>query len=102
MCKTTRKKTARIGISLEDICDKALVLAKLPFLSEAHEIEIARVIFTIFGADDNGPSIELIRRLLRERAPNNWCAVALRAAPSGPSAALQLSDGRCPACGCKP
>jgi len=102
MGKTTRKKTARTGISLEDICEKALALAKLPFLSEAHEIEIARVIFTRFGAGDYGPPIELIRQLLRERAPNNWCAVALRAAPSGPSAALQLSDGRCPACGCKP
>jgi hypothetical protein len=102
MRKSTRKKTAPKGISLEEICDKALALAKLPFLSEAHEIEIAQVIFTIFGADDNGPSIELIRRLLRERAPNNWCTVALRTAPSGPSAALQLSDGRCPACGCKP
>jgi hypothetical protein len=101
MRKMTTKKTAQRGISLEEICDKALALAKLPFLSEAHEIELAQVIFTTVGADDNGPPIELIRRLLRERAPNNWCAVALRAAPSGPSAALQLSDGRCPACGCK-
>jgi hypothetical protein len=95
--------TARTGIFLEDICDKALALAKLPFLSEAHEIEIAQVIFTTFGADDNGPPIELIRRLLRERALDNWCAVALRAAPPGPSAALQLDgNGRCPACSCKP
>ena len=99
MRNPTRKKTAPKGISLQEICDKALALAKLPFLSEAHEIEIDQVIFTIFGAQDHVPSI---RRLLRERAPNNWCAVALRAAPSGPSAALQLSDGRCPACGCKP
>jgi hypothetical protein len=97
MRKTTRKKTALTGIFLEDICDKALALAKLPFLSEAHEIEIAQEISTTFGAD----SI-VIRQLLRERAPNNWCTVALRAAPSGPSAVLQLSDGRCPACGCKP
>ena len=102
MAKTTRKKTAAKGISLEEICDNALALAKLPFLSEAHEIEIAQVIFTILGADENGPSIKMIRPLLRERAPNNWCTVALRAAPSGPSATLQLSDGRCPACGCKP
>jgi hypothetical protein len=102
MGKTTTKKTASTRISLEEICDKALALAELPFLSEAHEIEIAQLIFTTFGADDNGPSIEFIRGLLRARAPNNWCAVALRAAPSGPSAALQLSDGRCPACGCKP
>ena len=102
MRKTTRKKTVPTGIFLEDICEKALALAKLPFLSEAHEIEIAQVICTTFGAGNNGPSIELIRRLLRERASNNWCTVALRAAPSGPSAVLQLSDGRCPACGCKP
>jgi hypothetical protein len=78
-------------------------LAELPFLSEAHEIEIAQAIFTAVGGYNNDPSIiELIRRLLRERAPNNWCTVALRAAPSGPSVTLQLSDGRCPACGCKP
>ena len=50
MRNPTRKKTAPKGISLEEICDKALALAKLPFLSEAHEIEIAQVIFTIFGA----------------------------------------------------
>ena len=99
MRKTTGKTTTTTRISLEEICDKALALAKLPFLSEAHEIEIAQVIFRTFGADE---LIKLIRRLLRERAPNNWCTVALRAAPSGPSAALQLSDGRCPACGCKP
>ena len=102
MRKPTRKKTASKGISPEEICDKALALAKLPFLSEAHEIEIAQVLFTIFGAGDYGPSIGEIRGLLRKLAPNNWCAVALRAAPSGPSAALQLSDGRCPACGCRP
>jgi hypothetical protein len=100
MSKMTNKKNAQRAISLEEVCDKALALANLNFLSEADEIQIANIVSTVFF--ENGAWVSFIRRLLREREPNNWCTTALRSAALGPAPPLQLhKDGQCPACRCK-
>jgi hypothetical protein len=83
--KKTRSENLKPELTLEQVCDMAIELAEVgPFLAEAVENEIATTIFNL-----NSPysqSVEWIRKVLRERMPNNWCAMARRAQPAGPSA----------------
>ena len=59
-------------MSLDDICAKALELTGNQLeLTEDTEISLAEHIMVAFNVDRNGPSLELIRRILRERVSAN-------------------------------